>query len=331
MKPDGVGASGDLDQVPGRVAVVAALRRMLDSDELRAAARSRAFLAHVVTETVAGRSHRLKERTVARYALARSEQFDSAADAAVRVQAHRLRTAMERYYSGTGAAETLAIEIPRGSYVPTFAYRDREPAPRETIALEPGLVVVQFTDTHSPGVGEPMAQALTESLIHALRSFPGLRVIGPTVSERGVDALPDVRAAAQAVDAQYVLSGTVRTTSELLRATIRLFDGETGRVLWSGVCDQGRRTVTGFHDEDQLVRRIAATVGDFRGVVLRDTTRRAGTDLPAAHAAPSLLTDDAAGIVDQLQDVPPSIRVTIREHLLDWLASTPDPRRPRAG
>ncbi len=67
---------------------------------------------------------------------------------------------------------------------------------------------------------------------------------------------------------------------------IRLSDGETGEVLWSDVSDQERSAVTGFHDEDDLVRRIAATVGDFRGVVLRDlTVRRAGTRLPAAHAA----------------------------------------------
>jgi tetratricopeptide (TPR) repeat protein len=73
-----------------------------------------------------------------------------------------------------------------------------------------------------------------------------------------------------------------------------------------------------------LTRFIAfAGLGDDDG---------AAQELDVALAIePSLLTDDAAVIVDQLQDVPPSIRVTIREHLLDWLASTPDPRRPRAG
>ena len=74
-----------------------------------------------------------------------------------------------------------------------------------------------------------MALALTESLVHALGAFPGLRVIGPAVSERGVGALSDVQAAAQALDVRYVLTGAVRTTPALVRVLVRLSDGETGR------------------------------------------------------------------------------------------------------
>ena len=283
---DWADSGGGVDREPTQVAVVAALRRILDSEELSAAPRSRDFLAYVVTETLAGRGHRLKERTVARYALGRTKDFDSVTDAAARVQANRLRTSMERYYAGTGAAESLVIELPKGSYVPTFTRRETARNPHERTRLEPGLVVVQFADMQPPGSGETMAPALTESLIHALGAFPGLRVIGPAVSERGVGALVDAQAAARELDAQYVLTGAVRTTPALLRVVIRLSDGDTGEVLWSDVSDQERSAVTGFHDEDELVRRIAATVGDFRGVVLRDATvRHAGTRLPAAHAA----------------------------------------------
>ncbi len=74
-------------------------------------------------------------------------------------------------------------------------------------------MVVQFADTQAEGAGEPIALALTESLIHALRAFPGLRVIGPAVSEQGVGIQVDARAAARALDAQYVLTGAVRTTA----------------------------------------------------------------------------------------------------------------------
>jgi hypothetical protein len=197
----GAGAGGRADPEPDRVAVVAALRRMLDSEELRASPRSRDFLAYVVTEALAGRGHRPKERTVARYALGRTEDFDSVTDAAARVQANRLRASMERYYAGTGAAESLVIELPRGSYVPTFRHRETTPVPHETTHLEPGLVVVQFADLPSEGPGEPMALALTESLIHALSTFPGVRVIGPAVSERGIGVRVDAQAAARALDA----------------------------------------------------------------------------------------------------------------------------------
>ena len=75
--------------------------------------------------------------------------------------------AMERYYAGAGAAESLVIELPKGSYVPTFTRRETTPHLHERTHLEPGLVVVQFSDMAPPGFGETMAPALTESLIHA--------------------------------------------------------------------------------------------------------------------------------------------------------------------
>ena len=58
---------------------------------------------------------------------------------------------------------------------------------------------------------------------------------------------------------------------------------------------------------------------------------RAGQELDAALAIePDLLKDDAAMIVEQFQDAPIDIRTTIRERLLDWLASQPDHAQPRA-
>ena len=58
---------------------------------------------------------------------------------------------------------------------------------------------------------------------------------------------------------------------------------------------------------------------------------RAGQELDDALAIePDLLEDDAALIVEQLQDVPLDIRTTIRERLLDWLASQPDHGQPQA-
>lgn len=283
---DGAGSGPDAGRTPAPAAVVASLRRMLDSDELRSAPQSRRFLAYVVTETLSGRGHRLKERTVARNALGRTKDFDAATDAAARVQATRLRTSMQRYYAGTGASESLVIDLPRGSYVPVFAYRDPAPPPARDTPLEPGLLVVQFADSPSPGADRPMAEALTESLVHALAAFPALRVVGPAVSERGGGAGVDARAAARAVNVQYVLTGRIRTTEAQLRIMIRLSDGESGEVLWSDVWDQDRATVSGFQDEDDLIRRIAATVGDFRGVVLRDATvRRPGPDSEGAHDA----------------------------------------------
>jgi hypothetical protein len=41
----------------------------------------------------------------------------------VRVEAGRLRRALARYYGGAGSNDPVVIELPRGSYVPTFHAR----------------------------------------------------------------------------------------------------------------------------------------------------------------------------------------------------------------
>ena len=268
------------------MAVVAALRRLLDSDELRGSVRSRDFLAYVVTETLAGRGDRLTERTVARYALGRGGDFDAASDSTARVQANRLRALLERYYAGTGAEEALAIEVPKGGYVPTFSYRERPAPSRNDATLRPGIAVVQFADLRPHELRDQAPRALSDSLVRALSAFPELRIVGPVATEQGMADLVDARAVARSFDVEYVLAGALRASGEVRRLTIRVWDGATGAVLWSEQYDQERGGFVGFGDEDDVVRRVAATVGDVRGVVRRDVERRhLGGPGPAGQAA----------------------------------------------
>jgi hypothetical protein len=63
--------------------------------------------------------------------LRRDPKFDPQLDPIVRVEATRLRRAIERYYAGPGATDPIIIDLPRGSYAPTF--RRREIAPRRAM------------------------------------------------------------------------------------------------------------------------------------------------------------------------------------------------------
>ena len=282
---------------PSQVAVMRALRRVLDSSVFRSAPRSRDLLAFVVAETLAGRGHRLKERTVARGGLGRSPGFDGRSDPSVRVQAGRVRAALERYYATEGADESIRIGLPRGSYVATFeplgpgsdAHGEAGPTPgatglppsraavphqRRGEGLGPGVVVVQLADLRPDTSPANTAVALTASLVQALSRFPGLRVIGPTVGEQGAGAAVDVRATAREFDAQYVLTGAIRSSRTSWRLLARLHDGASSVVVWAETVERPVTTFSGFVDEDEVVRRVAGTVGDFRGAVHRDASRR---------------------------------------------------------
>lgn len=270
---DGVSDAG-----PTPVAVVAALKRVLDSSELQPSVRSRDFLSYVVTETLAGRGDRLKERTVARYAMGRDGTFDGTTDSGARVQATRLRGSLERYYARSGADESLVIELPRGSYVPTFTYRQHPGAGETEATLRPGIAILLFDDLRPEEGRDPLARALTDSLVRALSSFPELRVVGPVATERGVAGVDDARTSARSFDVEYVLTGELRSAGPVLRLAIRVCDGSTGAVVWSEQYDRERGGSAGFEDEDDVVRRVAATVGDVRGVVRRDVEKRSSRD-----------------------------------------------------
>jgi len=117
--------------------VRAALARLLASEEFQSSPRLCDFLRFVVEATLAGRAEEIKGYTIALEALGRPPSFDPQSDPIVRVEATRLRRALERYYSGAGAQESLEIQIPKGSYVPLFRAIPRAPAPDPDADLPP--------------------------------------------------------------------------------------------------------------------------------------------------------------------------------------------------
>jgi TolB-like protein len=122
------GASGT-DPTPQEIR--AALERMAASESFRSSPQLAAFLRFTVEAVLRGERERIKAYTIAIEALGRDERFDPQADPIVRVEATRLRRAVERYYAGPGANEPVLIELRPGSYVPAFRRRDAtaQPAP----------------------------------------------------------------------------------------------------------------------------------------------------------------------------------------------------------
>src|SRR5215470_13787650 len=108
---------------PSEAEVQAALDRILASESFRTSPQLGAFLRFVVEAALGGRATSLKGYTIGVEALGRDAGFDPQIDPIVRVEATRLRRAMERYYGGAGNDDPVVIDLPRGSYVPTFTRR----------------------------------------------------------------------------------------------------------------------------------------------------------------------------------------------------------------
>src|SRR5438309_6632108 len=108
----------------------AALQRMTGSDVFSRSPQLGAFLRFVVEAVLQGKAGRIKAYTIGIEVLRRDTKFDPQLDPIVRVEATRLRRAIERYYAGPGATDPVIVDLPRGSYVPTFRRRElmRRPA-----------------------------------------------------------------------------------------------------------------------------------------------------------------------------------------------------------
>lgn len=116
-----------------RAEIEAHLKQVLASPALANSKRCQDFLQFVVTRALQGEADTIKERTIATDVFGRRGQYEPSEDSVVRVKASELRKRMATYYAGQGAAETIRIELPLGSYVPVF---HRRPQP-EVIARPP--------------------------------------------------------------------------------------------------------------------------------------------------------------------------------------------------
>ena len=113
--------------LPAPDEVRAQLERMIASDDFNRSPQLGAFLRFVVEAVLQGKSDRIKAYTIGVDVLRRDAKFDPQLDPIVRVEATRLRRTIDRYYAGLGADDTIRIDLPRGSYVPTFSRRSAVP------------------------------------------------------------------------------------------------------------------------------------------------------------------------------------------------------------
>ena len=102
------------------------LEKIVGSPDFQNASRLREFLRFVVNEGLDGRADNLKAYTIGIEVFDRPDNFDPITDTIVRVNAGKLRRALERYYLGPGRQDKILISIPKGRYIPVFQIQEFE-------------------------------------------------------------------------------------------------------------------------------------------------------------------------------------------------------------
>ncbi len=132
------------DEISSIREIRAALDRVLASPPFPNSPQLLAFLRFVVEAALKGEVDHIKGYTIAVEALGRDQSFDPQTDPIVRVEAGRLRRALQQYYAGPGVDDPVIIDLPLGGYIPEFRRRTEHrdtpiptPIGRKRLAAKP--------------------------------------------------------------------------------------------------------------------------------------------------------------------------------------------------
>lgn len=180
---------------------------MLSSRSFANAGRLSRLLRYVVDKTLADQGDQLKEYVVGIEVFDRDDKYDPRLDSIVRVEAGRLRSRLDEYYSGDGSASPIRITLPRGAYVAKFEARQPVPSsPAMTVPSAPP------SPTRRAAVSWPLTSALIAAVAAMVFWLGGSTPTPANTGAPGVAVL-----AFSGDDTALAARMTEQVTSELAR------------------------------------------------------------------------------------------------------------------
>jgi adenylate cyclase len=255
-------------------AVRAELGSILGSSTFVSLTKSRLFLTYVVEETLAGNGRKLKQYNIATAALGRDASFDPELDPVVRLEAGKLRKALDNYYLKDGSSDRLRIAIPKGSYIPSFAMAELAPAAVMPVAGRPApdqrrLLVVTPAGAFEGVDSRPISVGLFEQLIVELTRYNDVSVVSCDALSVGAQLGTTPYGLGSEYGARFVVTSSARQSGAKVRVTIRLHDVQAEAIIWTESFDFDSRSDTVIDVQDGVARRVAADIADYHGVICR--------------------------------------------------------------
>src|SRR5256885_951039 len=96
------------------------VHRIVSSPPFQKSGRLRDLLQYITEQTIRGYAHELTEQHIGEAIFHKPLGYSPLEDSSVRVHARQLRLKLHEYFDGVGRNEPLIIEIPKGSYAPSF-------------------------------------------------------------------------------------------------------------------------------------------------------------------------------------------------------------------
>ena len=131
------------------------------------------------------------------------------------------------------------------------------------------IAVLPFQHPAADPEMENFADGLAQDITAALSQFSYLSVIARNSTLRLKDNLMMFRAAARQLGARYIIQGGIRKSGSLIRVNVQLIDAQTGTNFWAETYNRDLKSSDIFTIQDEITDRVAATLADNFGVLVR--------------------------------------------------------------
>lgn len=240
------------------------LQKILGSQDFQATENQRDFFHFVVSETLAERAHEIKGYTIATRVFGRKADFDPNLDPVVSIHANKLRRALERYYLVAGQNDPVRIDIPKGTYVPTFigqavvepdAALSGEISGTDIEDSWPSILILPFKNLTGDPEKEFVGVGFSTELAVEVARFQEIKVVFPIEGQIK---------AATAFESRFVLDGNIYEDSNGIKVTAYLTDRKTGKQIWGDTHRSSIDPAQFLAFQEKVVQIIATkTTGEF--------------------------------------------------------------------
>ena len=278
------------DNRPTHEAIKTQVERILQCPEFRGSEKQRNFLRFIVAETLEGREEGIKGYTVAVSVYGRSENFDPQVDPIVRVEAGRLRRALEHYYLTVGKNDPVRITIPKGSYVPAFQalqvqpFETEKPFPDQgdsRLSPDPSIAVMPLLNLTGDKDQDYFADGLTEELTAELARYQEFQVIASQSTMRFKGRKFHPKEAGRDLGVRFLLAGSVRKDSKTIKVDVRLIDTSTAVQIWGENYKHDLTTADLIAMQENIARQVAGVIGGHYGLISRRLSKESRKKVPA--------------------------------------------------
>lgn len=240
------------------------------------------FLKFIVEETLAGNTEGLKEYTIAVSALGKSPDFNPQIDAIIRIHAGRLRRLLNDYYQGSGITDTIKIEVVKGTYVPVFRphlivsskaqiVESRDPIQHSRTTLT--VAILPFRNLCPNGEFQYFVDGFGEDLTQLFSRFENIAVIAHHSTRKFAGIPEDIRIIGSDLGVHYLITGSVKRSSENIGVTVNLIKTFNATQVWSHSYNYPLKIENLNQIQDEIVENIISVLGGYYGIIFSENAK----------------------------------------------------------